>query len=403
MGPTNVVNNDIVKILGKIAINPCGDFDAARNYERLDLVSYMGGTYLCIKKPTENELPTDEGHWMKMTKDGSMGVDGVQGVQGSIGIEGDVWMPIVDADGWLRWVKKPYDSLDEPKEFMLIQEIEYYGWTKSAEPEITAEYKDNPAKYIADKNPQLLEGIVPNSLFDRTDASDEMPYIWRRTNKNKNWECVDAKYVEAKVAQGISSVVINTRLTYGAVTVDTDLSWMVFPSGSGGTSWTAQDGIKFTPNTVINGGGGSSTGELYMTMERWDRRTKKCELTNEFALQQIFDAIKHSDPVSGFDWGTFANYYSDSTVPFSPFILKFTNGIFTIQDVHNLSTANRMLNGIELNGSLSIFNSVNSFMQGSHKQMGKYRVDAGMKIFLKSSGCSMTLGNSTVTTLPNAL
>ena len=44
----NTENNYIETDLGNVSPSPCGEYDPSAQYEYLDLVSYQGGSYLCL-------------------------------------------------------------------------------------------------------------------------------------------------------------------------------------------------------------------------------------------------------------------------------------------------------------------------------------------------------------------
>lgn len=53
--------------LGRIGMNICGEYNATTNYEKLDVVSYEGGSYVA-KVASNNILPTEGNHWMQLAK-----------------------------------------------------------------------------------------------------------------------------------------------------------------------------------------------------------------------------------------------------------------------------------------------------------------------------------------------
>ena len=218
-----------------------------------------------------------------------------------------------------------------------------YGYTTAATPPIS---KDETFESYKEKNPKPVG--TPISLADKAKASATMPYIWMRANNYEEWEIVDAFYVTVGtvIQSKLGEAKITPLLGYGSVVIDTDLTWAMFPANKGGSGWstTKSDALLFYPAVVVDPSkiGEVSTGlgetsymstgsvntQFALTLERWDRNSTSVPvLTNKMALQQIFNMI--STPTAEFDWNTFSTYYTGST-PFSPIVIKFTNGVFTI-------------------------------------------------------------------------
>lgn len=76
------------KILGKVVITPKGEFNEATTYQKLDVVTYQGSSYICLQT-TKSNLPTDDTYWQLVAKKGDKGEQGIQGVQGVQGEKGD--------------------------------------------------------------------------------------------------------------------------------------------------------------------------------------------------------------------------------------------------------------------------------------------------------------------------
>ena len=336
-------------------------------------------------------------------EEGSQGEVGSQGDSGIQGEVGEVYVPVINDEYVLKYVRTKVDGTQSTiGDYDLIPEIVTYGYSKLANPEITK--NDTFATYKA-KNPKPIG--TPFSLGEIAQASVDMPYIWKSSNKINGWEIIDAYYIPPEemtevVGKGIAEPIINVTSSYGAVVVETDLTWAIFQTSLAGTDWTSIGAITFYPTIVLNPyeiaklipnsydnsasysdrlSTGSTSTEFALTLERWDRNKKSDGpiMTTKDAVKKIFDVIKESNPETGFKWSKFQTYYTGD-FPFSPIVIKFTNGIFTIQDIHNLKVVDDELTRITLFGSLSVFNSMNSFIQGSHAQMHKYALDTGMKI-----------------------
>lgn len=75
------------KILGKVVITPKGEFNEATTYQKLDVVSYQGSSYICLQETTGN-LPTNTEYWQLIAQKGTDGVDGKDGTNGIDGKDG---------------------------------------------------------------------------------------------------------------------------------------------------------------------------------------------------------------------------------------------------------------------------------------------------------------------------
>lgn len=75
-------------ILGKVSITPKGAWDQETAYERLDLVSFIGGSFLSLTDNNTAPL-TDATKWMIVVSKGPKGDTGETGERGSVGPKGD--------------------------------------------------------------------------------------------------------------------------------------------------------------------------------------------------------------------------------------------------------------------------------------------------------------------------
>lgn len=75
-------------ILGKVSITPKGVWDQNTVYERLDLVSFIGGSFLSLSD-NNTALLTDSTKWMVIVSKGDKGDKGEKGEQGPAGPKGD--------------------------------------------------------------------------------------------------------------------------------------------------------------------------------------------------------------------------------------------------------------------------------------------------------------------------
>ena len=68
----------VTNVLGIVGIKHCGEYDATRNYEKLNVVTYNGSSY-CAKTSTTGNLPTNTDFWDLMAEKGSKGDTGNDG------------------------------------------------------------------------------------------------------------------------------------------------------------------------------------------------------------------------------------------------------------------------------------------------------------------------------------
>lgn len=60
-------------VIGKVAPIFKGAWSSTVTYTRLDIVKYMGSSYVCIVNNTSGSLPTDESKWLLVAEKGDMG------------------------------------------------------------------------------------------------------------------------------------------------------------------------------------------------------------------------------------------------------------------------------------------------------------------------------------------
>lgn len=77
-------------VVGKVVITPKGQYDSAKAYNKLDLVSYQGSSYLCLHDGTTVAPPSDDWQVNGLKgQDGKDGKPGQNGAPGPIGPKGD--------------------------------------------------------------------------------------------------------------------------------------------------------------------------------------------------------------------------------------------------------------------------------------------------------------------------
>ena len=70
------------QILGRVSIVFKGEYNSTTNYEKLDIVSYNGSSYACLKDCV-GVIPTDTTYWQLVAQKGEQGEQGIQGIQGA--------------------------------------------------------------------------------------------------------------------------------------------------------------------------------------------------------------------------------------------------------------------------------------------------------------------------------
>lgn len=68
----------VTNVLGIVGIKHCGEYDATKNYEKLNVVTYNGSSY-CAKTSTTGNLPTNTTYWDLMAEKGDKGDTGEEG------------------------------------------------------------------------------------------------------------------------------------------------------------------------------------------------------------------------------------------------------------------------------------------------------------------------------------
>lgn len=101
--------------LGKIVFLPRGEFDLYETYNRLDVVSYQGSSFVCVKDNIKAELPVDGNTWKLVASKGdayNLTEDDKESIaQIAVGSGSRYKKFYVDNDGYL-WVES-VDPMDE--------------------------------------------------------------------------------------------------------------------------------------------------------------------------------------------------------------------------------------------------------------------------------------------------
>lgn len=94
------------QILGRVSIIFKGEYNSTTNYEKLDIVSYNGSSYACLKDCV-GIIPTDTTYWQLVAQKGEQGEQGIQGIAGQDGKDGqngqngqDGYTPVRGIDYW---------------------------------------------------------------------------------------------------------------------------------------------------------------------------------------------------------------------------------------------------------------------------------------------------------------
>ena len=83
--------------LGRVAMVSKGEYSSATSYERLDIVTYEGSSYVC-KKDSIGNLPTDAEYFDVLAEKGQSGENGQDGQDGVDGQDGHT--PVKGTDYW---------------------------------------------------------------------------------------------------------------------------------------------------------------------------------------------------------------------------------------------------------------------------------------------------------------
>ena len=75
------------QILGKVAITPKGEYNNATTYVKLDVITYQGSSYTCLKNSIGN-LPTNTEYWQLVASKGEAGQNGENGQDGHTPVKG---------------------------------------------------------------------------------------------------------------------------------------------------------------------------------------------------------------------------------------------------------------------------------------------------------------------------
>ena len=83
------------QILGRVSIIFKGEYNSTTNYEKLDIVSYNGSSYACLKGCV-GVIPTDTTYWQLVAQKGEQGEQGIQGVRGVQGATPNIQIGTVE-------------------------------------------------------------------------------------------------------------------------------------------------------------------------------------------------------------------------------------------------------------------------------------------------------------------
>ena len=86
-----------------------------------------------------------------------------------------------------------------------------------------------------------------------------------------------------------------------------------------------------------------------------------------------------------------------------PFIIQFANAIYSVQDVRSFITDSTTgaLKTAQLHGLLSVFSGGQPYLQGSHENCEKYKIDVEMTINLSETDCYAHYAQGGVALTPN--
>ena len=78
----------VTQTVGRVQQLPKGEYNAQTTYNKLDIVSYQGSSYICKQDNTTGQVPTNTTYWMINAQKGDTGEQGIQGIQGIQGETG---------------------------------------------------------------------------------------------------------------------------------------------------------------------------------------------------------------------------------------------------------------------------------------------------------------------------
>lgn len=105
--------------LGKVTITPKGAYDVSATYERLDVVTYSGSSYMALQKTIGN-LPTNTTYWELLASKGDTGNTGSQGPKGDTGNPGAAPIAVTTTD----------DMTDTTKIYVLTTDGHWYWYSE---------------------------------------------------------------------------------------------------------------------------------------------------------------------------------------------------------------------------------------------------------------------------------
>jgi len=86
--------------LGKVGMTLKGEYNSAATYERLDVVTYQGSSYVLIVESATNKVPTDTSYWQEIASKGDTGATGATGTSvSSVVLNADYTLTINFSDG----------------------------------------------------------------------------------------------------------------------------------------------------------------------------------------------------------------------------------------------------------------------------------------------------------------
>jgi len=88
----------VTRELDRVSIVPKGAWNSNNTYERLDLVSHNGSSYIARKNvPLNTQLSNNE-YWILVAEKGTDGINGINGINGTNGEDGNGISSITEVD-----------------------------------------------------------------------------------------------------------------------------------------------------------------------------------------------------------------------------------------------------------------------------------------------------------------
>lgn len=167
--------------LGKVATTPKGVYSNETTYVKLDIVTYNGSSYVCLKESVGN-LPTNTEYWQLIASKGDNGNDGHTPVKG------------VD-----YFTQEDIESLNIPSELSELSE----DTTHRVVTDVEKETWNNKSDFSGSYNDLTDKPNIPSKTSDLTNDSG---FITNSVNNLVNYYLKNEVYTKEEVTQLIGAI-----------------------------------------------------------------------------------------------------------------------------------------------------------------------------------------------------